>query len=180
MGRELHRYGLYVSAVMLLAVGFAAATYLGSLGAVANQSKSTEEQLASLELRVSVLEATVEALTEGNDVASTQDSLHTLSGDYIERPESISGQSCSNFYPAGTTVFLSDWNGDVVGTGKLGDGRLVHDGLCAQPFEISNVPESNGYVVNFERRVAGSAYEFTLEDVREHDWYIEVISRYRP
>lgn len=141
---------------------------------------STASRLDELESRVSSLEATVTVLS-GDDSknSSNTSNAHTLSGIYIERPERISGDTCSNFYPEGTKVFLVDWDDKVVGTGELGEGSTFEGSLCAQPFQIDDVPEREGYTVYFERRVAGSAYELTLEDIEESNWDIEVRSRYR-
>lgn len=170
----------YVSVVVLLVLAIAGTTYLHSSGVDATHLKTTEDRLDDLELRITVLEATVAALADGGETSSGQSSTHTLSGAYIERPERISGNKCTNFYPTGTTVFLSDWEGEVIDTSKLGAGSVIEDGLCSQPFEIDDVPDHDGYTINFERRVAGSAYEFTLEDLRASNWDIEVRSRYRP
>ena len=162
----------YVAIIGVLVPLFVGATYL----------QPTGDRLDGLELRVTVLEATVATLAEakGTGNPADQSTTNTLTGAYIERPESIAGDQCTNYYPEGTNVFLTDWEGQVLGTGKLGAGSVVEDGLCAQPFQIDDVPEREGYVVYFNRRAPGSAYEFTLEDMQANNWNIEVHSRYRP
>jgi hypothetical protein len=143
--------------------------------------QSTDERLVDLEDRVLRLEATVSVLAQASQPVPTEQTaaLHTITGVYLERPEQITGSECNTFYPTGTTVFLSDWDGQVLGTSELGDGVLGPSGLCSQPFDFTGIPDSPGYVFNIDRRVSGSAYEFTFEQLQESDWVMEVRSRYR-
>lgn len=163
--------------VVLLGIGFYAGIQIASVDAT--QGETVDDRVSNLEVRVTLLEATVEAMASGDAEESDSSDTHKVTGEYIERPEAVDGQTCTNFYDSGTTVFLADFDGEVLGTGKLGAGSLLNNGLCSQPFEIKDVPERPGYVVSFERRAVGSSYEFTLEDVQGNDWHIEVVSRYR-
>lgn len=160
------------------ALAFALPLLLGA-GYFGSMYQSTEDRFNDLEGRVARLEATVAALSGEEGASADEPETHVLSGVYIERPEQIDGAACSNFYPEGTKVFLTDWTGEVLGSGELGVGTVIEDGLCAQSFRIDGVPERDGYTVNFERRTPGSAYEFTLEELQANDWAIEVRSRYR-
>ncbi len=159
-------------------VSFLLSVMLGA-GVLGVLSQSTEDRISDLEDRMLRLEATVAAMAEDGPTADSGTELQEVTGLYIERPERISGTSCTNFYPAGTAVILSDVDGNVLDTGELGEGELLDDGLCGQPFTFEDIPESPLYTFNVERRAIGSAYEITLEEMEENNWEIEVYSRYR-
>lgn len=160
------------------AVSFLLSLMLGA-GVFGVLSQSTEDRISELEDRVLRLEATVEALSEYGGTSSDSEELHEVTGLYIERPEITAGNVCVNAYPEGTTVILSDVQGNVLDTGELGEGKLLSDGMCGQSFTFEGIPESDLYTFNVERRAIGSAYEITLEEMEESDWDIEIYSRYR-
>jgi len=140
--------------------------------------QSSEDRINDLEDRVLRLEATVEVLANGAPAESSSETLHDLVGVFIEAARSRDGTACGSFYPAGTIVFLSDWAGNVLGTGELGAGEIIESTLCAQPFAFTDIPEREGNTFNVERRVAGSAYEFSFADMEAADWEIVVRFRY--
>lgn len=160
------------------AISFMLSLMLGA-GVISVLSQSTEDRVSDLENRVLRLEATVEALSEDSSTSDDHTELHEVTGLYIERPEITVGDLCVNAYPEGTIVILSDVQGNVLDTGKLGEGELLSNGMCGQSFTFENIPESLLYTFNVERRAIGSAYEITLEEMEKSDWDIEVYSRYR-
>jgi hypothetical protein len=107
--------------------------------------QSTDERLVDLEDRVLRLEATVSVLAQASQPVPTEQTaaLHTITGVYLERPEQITGSECNTFYPTGTTVFLSDWDGQVLGTSELGDGVLGATSIAAFPAARMSSPSNN-------------------------------------
>jgi hypothetical protein len=144
----------------------------------AGSQDNYDQRLTELEARVTLLEATVEALSGGPPTASST-ATHTVKGTvtllrgegtYWERTSATGCEGIGNArrYMEGTRVWVDDWEGNEVATGELSAGRATSAG-CTWRFSFE-VPELDTYVFN----VVGQEVSQDRSDLERSGWEIRL------